>query len=531
MGKTFFKRSRTRRSLRAISILIISIGSLLFLAGAALSFVAQKKAKTEFQKINGAFSSLRINLFARSVTVKNITWESPVDSFPHKIKIGRVQLSGISLFKLLVHKQLYAQELLIDSGGVQFNQSQKRDSIQAKDKKTFAFEIENIIIRNIFAEAKRDTVTEMEGLLNLRYGALKFDSPDSILTSCKSAFQYFEGDISSVKLTKRGGFYTSRVDNIQFNSLNRSVMLDSVKLIPNYSKYDFGKTFGRQVTRLKLNIKRVDVTGLNYQNLFDSLISISKISIHNTDLYTFRDKRIPFLNTKIIPMPMTSLGAMAFGLEIDSIAIDDAVITIEEFAPTAVRPGYVNFKELRALMVGLSNRYYVNKPRYAQLDASAKIMGNGLINASFRFPLDGSSLYSAKGKVEKLSLPELNPMLENSAQVRIESGNLNELFFNFNYTDFKSDGTVEINYEDLKLTKLNPDKEKSVDHFKTVLINAFLKKTKDETTEQRKRIGTIDAERDRRRFIFNLWWKSLQSGLKSSVLGNEKVGEKAGEKK
>jgi len=173
-------------------------------------------------------------------------------------------------------------------------------------------------------------------------------------------------------------------------------------------------------------------------------------------------------------------------------------------------------------MTGLSNRYYNNKPKYSQLDASAMIMGDGLITASFRFPLDGSSLYSAKGKVEKLSLPELNPMMENSAQVRIESGGLNELFFNFNYTDFKSDGTVEINYEELKLTKLNPDKEKSVDHLKTVLINAFLKKTKDETTEQRKRMGTIEADRDRRRFIFHFWWKSLQSGLKSSVLGSEK---------
>src|SRR5688572_8019192 len=111
-------------------------------------------------------------------------------------------------------------------------------------------------------------------------------------------------------------------------------MLDWLRFIPNYSTYNFGMLYAIKSTRLKLNIKRVDVTGLNYQNLFDSLISISKISIHNTDLYTFRDKRIPFLNTKIIPMPMTSLGAMAFGLEIDSIAIDDAVITIEEFAPT-----------------------------------------------------------------------------------------------------------------------------------------------------------------------------------------------------
>jgi len=173
-------------------------------------------------------------------------------------------------------------------------------------------------------------------------------------------------------------------------------------------------------------------------------------------------------------------------------------------------------------MTRLSNRYYENKPTYSQLDAKANIMGNGRISASFRFPLDGSPLYSAKGSVSNMPLTDLNPILENSAQIRIESGILNELYFNFNYTDYKSVGTIEINYNDLQLTKLNSDKEKSVDRLNTVLINAFLKKTKDETTEQRKRMGIIDQDRDRHRFVFNLWWKSIQSGLKSSVLGNDK---------
>lgn len=526
-GEKFFKRSITRRLLRWLSILILTGGLLLLAAGGILSYVAQKKATAEFQKINGTFSSLKINLFTRSVTVKNITWASPVDSFPHKVKIGRLQLSGISMLKLLFDKQLYAQVLLIDSGGVLFNRSQKKDTTEAKTKNSFSFEIENVILRNVFAQTKTDTVTEIEGLFNLRYGVVKVDSLAGILASCKSVFQYFEGNISNLKIDKRGGFYTSQVDKIEFNSLNRSIVLDSVKLIPKYDKYEFGKAFGRQVTRLKLGVKRIDVQGLNYQSLFDSVVSITALSIQQANLYTFRDKRIEFKNTKIIPMPMASLAKLPFGLEVDTIAIDDSYITIEEFAPTAVRPGYVNFQNLNALMTGLSNRYYSNKPKYSQLDASAKFMGDGLISASFRFPLDGTALYSAKGRIEKFSLPEINTMLENSVQVRIESGRLSELLFNFNYTDFKSNGAIEINYEDLKITMLNHDKEKSVDRLKTAMINAFLKKTKDETTDQRKRIGVIDVDRDRLRFIFQLWWKSLQSGLKSSVVGTEKSKDEA----
>src|SRR5690242_13388891 len=157
-GEKFFKRSITRRLLRWLSILILTGGLLLLAAGGILSYVAEKKATAEFQKINGTFSSLKINLFTRSVTVKNITWESPVDSFPHKVKIGRLQLSGISMLKLLFDKQLYAQVLLIDSGGILFNRSQKADTTQAKSKNSFSFEIENVILRNVFAQTQTDTV-------------------------------------------------------------------------------------------------------------------------------------------------------------------------------------------------------------------------------------------------------------------------------------------------------------------------------------------------------------------------------------
>lgn len=31
----------------------------------------------------------------------------------------------------------------------------------------------------------------------------------------------------------------------------------------------------------------------------------------------------------------------------------------------------------------------------------------------------------------------------------------------------------------------------------------------------------IDVERDRRRYIINIWWKSILDGLKSTVLGDK----------
>ncbi|MEO7991165.1 MAG: hypothetical protein ABI663_16565 [Chryseolinea sp.] len=521
-GDNFFsKRSTSGRIFKWLVISIISLGVLIVCAGYILSYYGQKKAETEFRKVNGTFSSLKINLFERSVTVHHILWKSSDDSTENKASIGRIKLQGISLFQLIINKQLHAQTLRIDSGAIQYQPSLKKDTTKTSPHKSFPFEIENVILRDVFVELKQDSVTKIEALLNLRYGALKVDTLGNLNASLKSAFHYFQGDIAHVKVKKAHGLYASHIDKIEFDSENESLSIDSLKLIPTQGKYEFAHVKGKQVSRLDLTVRNVAISGLNYSTIFDSLISIRKVAVHAANLHSFRDKRMPFKNG-VMEMPMKSLQKLQFALEIDSITIDSTMITVEEFAEQATQPGLINFQNLTALMTRLSNRYYNNKPKYSQLDAHAKLMGSGLITASFRFPLDDSPLYSAKGKIANMPLAHINPILENSALLRIESGQLNELYFNFNYTDFKSEGAVEINYDNLQLTMLNADKEKSTDKVKTVLINAFLKKTKDESTEQRKRTGAINIDRDRHRFIFNLWWKSLQDGLKSSVLGNEK---------
>ncbi len=521
-GDTFLKPSRANRVPRWLLISTICLVILLAFANTILSYVAQKKAEEEFLKINGTFSSLKVNLFTRSVTVRNLLWESPNDSSQNKASLNRIKLQGISLFNLVVNKQLHAKELQIDSGAITINQSKKKDTVRSSpSNRSFPFEIENVILSRVFVELQQDSVTQMEALLNLTYGVLKIDSLDKIEATLKSVFSHLRGDIKNVKVKKANGLYISQIDKIEFDSENKSISIDSLKLIPKYGKYEFAHVRKKQVSRLDLSIQNISVTGFDFHMLFDSLVSIQKIAIHAAHLRSFRDKRVPFKNG-YIEMPMRGLQKLPFALEIDSITIDSTKITIEEFAEQATQPGRISFLNLNASMTRLSNRYYENKPKYSQLDAKANVMGAGVITASFRFPLDGSPLYSAKGKIVDMPLTDINPILENSAQIRIESGHLNELHFNFNYTDFKSNGTIEINYNDLQLTKLNSDKEKSTDRLQTVLINAFLKKTKDETTEQRKRVGIIDQERDRHRFVFNLWWKSLQSGLKSSVLGDEK---------
>jgi hypothetical protein len=195
----------------------------------------------------------------------------------------------------------------------------------------------------------------------------------------------------------------------------------------------------------------------------------------------------------------------------------DAKITYEEFPEKGYHTGKVTFEKLNATVDHLSNRDYYPDYEQATLKATSYIMGKGLLKAEFSLPYGKSQVYNAKGSFSDFSLYRLNPILENLAFVSVTSGRLNQLTFNFDYTDRKSTGTVLVNYEDLKVNSLTKEKDPEKNEIKTLLVNTILKKNKNEKVDKEKRTGTIDFERDKRRAIFHYWWRSLLTGIKSSA--------------
>jgi hypothetical protein len=129
-------------------------------------------------------------------------------------------------------------------------------------------------------------------------------------------------------------------------------------------------------------------------------------------------------------------------------------------------------------------------------------------------------------------------MLEPQVKLRAESGRLNNLSFEFTYNDDASKGSLEMNYNDLKLMafkdgekvdKKNRKKRKRNGDsgegeeltekagLKSFVLNTFIiRKNMDSNTAEEKRTGTIHFDRDKRRSIFNYWAKSMFSGIKSA---------------
>lgn len=110
-------------------------------------------------------------------------------------------------------------------------------------------------------------------------------------------------------------------------------------------------------------------------------------------------------------------------------------------------------------------------------------------------------------------------MLIPAAFTQIESGWLQNLDFEFTYGNDQSEGIMNFEYENLKIHTL---KKKNVEKnplqaVKTFIANTFVIKTDNLQSDKNFRQGEIQFERNKKKSIFNYWWKSLLSGFKSST--------------
>jgi hypothetical protein len=114
-------------------------------------------------------------------------------------------------------------------------------------------------------------------------------------------------------------------------------------------------------------------------------------------------------------------------------------------------------------------------------------------------------------------LSALNPILKRNAGVAIEEGTLKKLSFNFQYDEETSNGELIFEYDGLKVSLIDRA-DQSKKGFQTFLTNTFILHKKNIKGSNSFRKGDISFERNKKRSLFNYWWKSLSSGLKSTAV-------------
>jgi len=322
-------------------------------------------------------------------------------------------------------------------------------------------------------------------------------------------------NVQNFRYQSTDSLYDLSINNARLSSATQSLALDSVHLEPKFGKNEFAKHIGHETDRMELIVEDVDFRGLNMESLNGmEKVTAHTISVTDPSLDIYRDKRRPFpANTKP-PLPQQMIRNVPFPFAVDSLMISGGTIRYEERHPQADHPGYITFSNLSASLTHFTN--ISERGWTPSIQTEATVMGGSTLKAKFSFPMD-SNRQHISGQLGKTDLTSLNKALEPLAFVQINDGTLNSMRFSMDLGPDSASGNMTLLYNDLSISLLNKDSgdSKLGNQLKSFLANTF--KIKSRNTPENPRIGTIKFKRDPQKSVFNYWWKSLLSGLKSSI--------------
>jgi len=326
------------------------------------------------------------------------------------------------------------------------------------------------------------------------------------------------------KLVSADSLYDITINDITYYYSRDKIVVDSFEVIPRYEKDAFFEKAGWQTDRMQIKFKSAIVEGIDLISLIENQkLEVSKLTLDNFKLMDHRDQHYPRKENDIKLLPKQSLFNLPFMVNIDTVQVKNSFFLYGEYVDESPKPGELIFTNFNAALYNVSNlgKYTeLNKTLQANIDAD--IMDEAKMNIKIEMPLGKNDEgFSLSGNVERTDLKNFNSMTENLFGISIVRGRGGVDIPLITASDSISKGTLKFEYKRLKLAMYNRDKAQLSRGLGSGLIdfmlNGVLVKSNNPTFLGKTRTGDVLAIRNKERSFFNYVWKSVNSGLMTTM--------------
>jgi hypothetical protein len=515
------------RTFKVLSVVLVLLA--LYAGGRLLVFQQVKKvmqqqlAQLEKQGIEINVEALRVGPWQNKVQLDRVRikfTEGYGTDNKVQASLGTITLRGIALLRAVWQKELWIHSVQLSRPDIQsMVKSEQATPPDKKVKNPRQPAIRKFFIKDLHIykgswkiNENTDTPVRVATLDEIQLTDIRLENKS------KGPLQWQVGKTraTAVRISVPKAMHTYSVQAIAYDAKAKTLLIDTLKIIPDYNRSEFAQKAGREYPRLSGVLPYIRITGCELESNPQFTFRAKEI---RTKLWleSYLDKRPPFKDPATRVLPVEFLRRLSLVAQVDTIRLEDSYAQHEEFPEIGETTGKVFFSKINATLAHLSTQKPKNENTLPTLSATALLMGTGDLRAEFGFPANPNGTYFAKGALYRFPMTRLNLATESLAKAKVESGTLKSLHFNFTYNNDRSDGQVEMNYNDFKVTlfkKDNPNKKAGLVNF---LVNNFvIKEDLDETMDKEKRTGIIQVYRDRRRGLFYFWWKSVLSGVLST---------------
>jgi hypothetical protein len=305
-----------------------------------------------------------------------------------------------------------------------------------------------------------------------------------------------------------------KIAQINLDTRNKNLSVDSMAYRTQYPPEKVSTITGLQTHWYNISIPKALCRGLNLDSLlFGNSLSFHRFNIDSAYISVYYDKRPEGRIEKFKKLPHHWLQSAPIAVCFDSTSIiKELNIYYQEHVKEWDTAGEISFTNTQVLIAPFNSR----KDKFLTLKTSGLFLNNSNLKSEILIPSKDSTYY-VKGALGPLTLTRLNPMIALVTDTHIADGESQNLSFEFSHDHLRSTGSLNWQYSNLAVA-INEQKDKSNIARKVggFLINNFVIKNENLSGDDF-RPGVIEFKRDTTRSIFNYWWKSIASGLESSI--------------
>lgn len=455
------------------------------------------------------------------------------------LHIKKVVVTDLDILRVINDKEIELKKILVSSPDIRIDEynvllarEKKKEKRQMKLSLSLPRGFNLINIREIrlssgkiaYADHRKDTLREMQ----IPEFSIEIDSIhiDSTVSPHLFNAQDIRVVLKGISKTSKNGLTTISFGEIGLSTGTKELYVKDFRVKPEVSQVEFGRRLGYQTDWMDVKANVIRLSGINIPLLLLSeQFEAEKLTLDGVELDDYRDKRNPPRKNWRPLMPHEALTQMNMHIRIDSVFVNNGKITYSE--QTGDKPGRIFFSQVDLKAGPLSNdSVMMAKGFNMQVRATAKLLGSGNMALAIEFPMpakNGNFIFS--GQLTGLDMTQLNPFISAMFPAKIISGHVDKLSIMPVYANsHHAKGKLILYYRDLKMD-LPPQTDKKWESIKKSVLswaaNTYVASS-NPSNNGKLREGIIYVERDASKSIFNYLWKSVFSGVKSTVNVNTK---------
>ncbi len=546
---------RKRILIAAISIIVVIATLLIYnlktILKARLNSLIIQGQESEYTYYVG---DVDINLLGRSLTLSDIELKPKLDQLRKAnrktyiyLKVGELSFSNFDFIKLLTLNQIEIESINISHPVIRIYNTKKRDHKEGlesnQNKKVLSdilsTNISSLSIGKLSLDHAQTKIYKLDPDTSLSINASNTELKIFGIYTDKELFSSHEiltFDSSEVALQGVQYYglkdYDIKLGSFKSNSASDHIVFEDLAMVPLEDKITF--TSRQDIERDWYNISISEMVLEQFdRQAFQSSghINAEKLLIEGASIEIYRDKRKRDKKPKQQMLPSALIRSIDPPIDIEEVSIKSSSLKYLEHEIDAAKPIEVQFKELEMEIKNLcSDSSKLLENDVLELKANGVFMKGGSVTVASEFYLlDPDDRFQLKASLKGMPMPDLNPILEESAFISFEDGRLNDLSFMMKADKYRAKGHLDISYSSLsnmkilrKQSEIRERKAKGKRGRKSKGLLSFLVSSlvpseygpQSENYHQ----GKIDIRRDQHKSIVNYLIMGIKDGLLSNLL-------------